>query len=127
MRHEWPLVSTAMFVAIWCMAIAGVIFKYFLVGKHVRLSLALYIAMGWMGAFAMKILRSVMHHRAVMCLLVGGFAYTFGVIFYAVKRIPFGHAIWHSMCMLGTLAHFWGVLHYVIPLTTPVVLTTGGL
>jgi hemolysin III len=51
----------------------------------------------------------------VAWLAAGGLCYTFGVIFYAVKR-PFFHAVWHVFVLAGSLCHFFSILFYVIPL-----------
>ena len=42
-------------------------------------------------------------------------SYTAGVIFYAWKRLPFGHAIWHLFVLAGNAFHVFAVLYYVIP------------
>jgi len=42
-------------------------------------------------------------------------SYTAGVIFYAWKRLPFSHAIWHLFVLAGDAFHVFAVLYYVIP------------
>jgi hemolysin III len=48
-------------------------------------------------------------------LLAGGLAYTGGVIFFAAKRIPYSHAIWHLFVLAGSICHYFAVLSTVIP------------
>ena len=38
-----------------------------------------------------------------------------GVIFFAWKRIPHHHAIWHVFVMIGSVCHFVTVMYFVIP------------
>ena len=37
------------------------------------------------------------------------------MIFYAWKRLPFSHAIWHLFVLAGNAFHVFAVLYYVIP------------
>jgi hemolysin III len=48
-------------------------------------------------------------------LVAGGLAYTFGVVFYVWKKLPFNHAIWHLFVLTGSVCHFIAVLLYVLP------------
>jgi hemolysin III len=48
-------------------------------------------------------------------LLAGGLAYTFGILFFAIDRIPFNHAIWHLFVIAGSTCHYLAVLWYVVP------------
>ena len=51
----------------------------------------------------------------VAWLVGGGVAYTVGILFYAVDRIPYNHAIWHLFVMAGSVCHYLAVLWYVVP------------
>ncbi len=48
-------------------------------------------------------------------LVAGGAAYTLGVVFYAWRRLPFNHPVWHTFVMAGSACHFSCVLGYVLP------------
>jgi hemolysin III len=48
----------------------------------------------------------------LLWLLAGGIAYTAGVAFYAARRLPYGHFIWHLMVLAGTCCHGVAVLCY---------------
>ena len=53
--------------------------------------------------------------------LVGGLAYTIGMVFYATRRprlfprIFSYHELFHVLVVVGSVAHFVVVLHYVVP------------
>ncbi|HNX50874.1 MAG TPA: hemolysin III family protein, partial [Thermoanaerobaculaceae bacterium] len=49
-------------------------------------------------------------------LFGGGIAYTAGVAFYAARKLPYNHAVWHGFVLAGSILHFFAVLFYVVPL-----------
>ena len=101
---------------VWGVAVVGVIFKAFFVKKFLYLSTILYIAMGWMIVLAWGPLTSTMPAAGIQLLLAGGLLYTFGAIFYVWRGFPFHHAVWHLFVLAGSVAHFFVVLFYIIPL-----------
>jgi predicted membrane channel-forming protein YqfA (hemolysin III family) len=48
-------------------------------------------------------------------LVAGGLMYTVGVVFYACKKIPYNHVIWHVFVMAGSTCHYFAVVYSVIP------------
>ena len=95
----------ALFGVIWGLAAAGILFKLFFTGRFRRLSTAIYLAMGWLVVIAAKPVLEALPGAALLWLAIGGLAYTGGVYFYANRRIPYGHAIWHLCVMAGSTAH----------------------
>jgi hemolysin III len=53
---------------------------------------------------------------AIAWLLAGGLLYSFGVLFYAHEKLPFGHAAWHLFVLGGSLCHFFSIFFYVLPM-----------
>ncbi len=53
--------------------------------------------------------------EGVALLVLGGVIYTLGVIFYAWRRLPYNHAVWHVFVLGGSACHVSCVLGYVIP------------
>jgi len=100
---------------IWGLALAGVLFKFWFVERFAILSTAVYIAMGWLVVIAAKPVITHLSLTAIIWLLAGGLAYTGGVIFFAAKRIPYSHAIWHLFVLAGSICHYFAVLSTVIP------------
>jgi len=47
-------------------------------------------------------------------LIAGGLMYTMGVVFFASKRIPYSHVIWHVFVMAGSICHYVAVLYSVV-------------
>lgn len=103
-----------LFGVVWSVAIAGIYLKFAYPGRFEKLSLVLYLLMGWMIVIAIKPLLGVMDPGGLWLLLAGGLSYTFGVIFYVWDSLPFNHAIWHLFVMGGSICHFLMVVLYVI-------------
>ena len=112
LRGPW---GWSLFGVIWGLALAGVLFKLWFVERFAILSTAVYIAMGWLVVIAAKPVITHLPVAAIIWLLAGGLAYTGGVIFFAAKRIPYSHAIWHLFVLAGSICHYFAVLSTVIP------------
>ena len=96
---------------VWIMAIVGVYIKIFYIHRYERLSLVFYIIMGWMALIAAKPLFNSIPIESFVWIILGGVAYTTGVIFYTWHRLPFNHAIWHGFVLAGSFSHFMGMLY----------------
>jgi hemolysin III len=109
LRGTW---GWTLFGLVWGIAVVGVVLKSIGGVKYKRLSTLLYLAMGWLMIIAVKPLWLNMPSRGLLWLVAGGLAYTAGVGFYAAKRIPYAHFVWHLFVITGTACHFIAVLKY---------------
>jgi len=107
-----PLANGLM-VVIWSIAAFGVVFKLAFAHRFEVLSLVIYLTMGWLSLIVIYQLAMKLSHGGVILLAAGGIIYTLGVIFYASKRIRFGHAIWHGFVLGGCFCHFLAIYYYV--------------
>jgi hemolysin III len=98
--------ANAILLAIWLLALGGIIFKTLFIGRFKVFSVLLYLIMGWLCVTVMEELISAMSPLGFKLLLAGGAFYSIGVIFYVTKRIPFNHAIWHLFVLAGAISHF---------------------
>lgn len=112
LRGGW---GWTLFGLTWGLALCGIIFKIFFTKRFSILSTLMYIALGWLVIVAIKPLLGAVPTGGVAWLVAGGLLYTFGVVFYAWRRIPYHHAIWHLFVMAGSFCHFLAVYYYVIP------------
>lgn len=103
----------SLFGVIWGLAILGILFKVFFIHKYEAVSLVFYIVMGWLIISAIKPLYVNLPLEGFVLLIIGGILYTFGSIFYAWRKIPFNHAIWHIFVIAGSASMFFSVLLYV--------------
>lgn len=103
------------FAIVWIMALGGIIAKIFLTGKFGILSVLFYIAMGWILVPVIKPILETVPWNLFIWLLIGGLSYTFGIIFFALEKMPYNHAIWHLFVLGGSITHFFGMLFYITP------------
>jgi hemolysin III len=111
LRGPW---GWGLFIAIWTLAVAGVVFKLFYTGRFKLLSTAIYIAMGWLVIVAIKPMLGALDGWTLGWLLLGGVFYTLGTYFYHRESIRFSHAIWHMFVIGGSVCHFIAVTAQVL-------------
>jgi hemolysin III len=105
-----------LFVIVWAMAIGGVMMKTLWKGKRDHwISTALYLLMGWLIVLAIGPLLRSMATAGVLWLAAGGLSYSLGVVFFAWRRLPFHHAIWHLFVLCGSVCHVIATCLYVLP------------
>ena len=105
----------ALFGVVWGLAMAGAVFKTFMTHRLAFLAPVFYIALGWLIVVDLEALLTMVPIKGVLWLFAGGLCYTVGIIFYAIDRIPYNHAIWHLFVIAGSLCHYLAVLWYVVP------------
>ena len=99
---------------VWSLAVAGIAFKIVLKHRFEKLSLVTYLGMGWLVVVAMPQMLANVALGGLILIASGGVAYTLGAVFYAIKKIPFNHAIWHLFVLIGSICHFLAIYLYVI-------------
>jgi hemolysin III len=99
----------------WTLALFGVIFKSFHVGKYEMASSLVYLAQGWVAVVAVKPLIHSLGWHGLAWMGAGGLAYTLGIVFFALDRRRYFHALWHLFVLAGSVAHYFAILFYVIP------------
>lgn len=104
-----------LFGIVWTLATAGVVFKLFFTGRFNKLSVALYLGMGWLVVLFGKPVLTALPTGGLVLLAAGGLSYSVGAIFYLWRSLPFNHTIWHIFVVAGSALQFLAVLYYVIP------------
>jgi hemolysin III len=104
-----------MFIAIWALAFAGIVFKLFFTGRFKLVSTLIYVAMGWLALVAIKPVMAALDAWTFGWMLAGGLAYTLGTVFYHQPRLRYSHAIWHLFVVAGSICHYVAVLAQVLP------------
>ncbi|WP_437372094.1 PAQR family membrane homeostasis protein TrhA [Maribacter litoralis] len=102
------------FFIVWGIAAIGTILKLFFTGKFEMVSLLLYLAMGWLIVFDFQNLVDNTSELGIQLLMLGGLFYTIGILFYAVRRIPYNHFIWHLFVLGGASSHWFFIYIDVI-------------
>jgi len=98
---------------VWAMAIVGIIWKIFFLGRFEVMATIMYVLMGWMGVIAFRQMLVNVPHFGVIMLFAGGIVYTLGVGFYAWEKLPYNHAIWHLFVLGGSICHFVAIVTLV--------------
>ena len=98
------------FAVQWLVVIIGPIYKITSLGRWPRLSLAIYLIMGWSIIFIAEPVIKALKPATLWLLLAEGIAYTAGTYFFAHDEKPHYHAIWHVFVLLGAIAHWGAVL-----------------
>lgn len=104
-----------LFGLVWGISITGIIIEAVTRQQFKKLSLGLYIALGWLIVIAIVPLMRSMETGGLLLLLFGGLFYTGGVFFYVKKSLVFNHAIWHLFVLCGSCLHFFMVFYYIVP------------
>jgi hemolysin III len=111
LRGGW---GWTLFGIVWGLAVAGVVFKLWFVDHFQILSTVIYLAMGWLAVIAAKPLFLRVPTGGLYWLLAGGVLYTIGIAFYACRKVPYNHAIWHVFVLAGSICHYFAVVYSVI-------------
>lgn len=98
----------------WGLSILSMILNAINVKKFRAPTMVIYILTGWLSIFFAHIILEAIG-AAFWVLLAGGLFYTFGLIFYAIKK-PYMHAVWHFFVLGGSLSHI--VAAFMILATT---------
>lgn len=108
-------ISWVIFIIVWTFALVGIILKIFFFGKYNILSAIAYVIMGWIAVTAINTMLITLPINAILWLFGGGIAYTLGaVIFMFDKKIPYNHAIFHVLVLLGSICHFYAIYAYIL-------------
>ena len=102
------------FSGVLIIALIGTLFKLFFTGRFEKLSLALYLAMGWLVVLDFNSVLNSLNLNAIFLLVLSGLFYSFGIIFYRLEKMKYSHAIWHLFVLGGTTTHYFLVLFYII-------------
>jgi hemolysin III len=110
LRGAW---GWTLFGLVWGLAVVGILLKAIAGLRYPKLSVFLYLGMGWLVVIAARPVCQHMSPAGLFWLFAGGMAYTSGVPFFAAdQRLRFGHFIWHLFVIAGTACHVVAVVLY---------------
>lgn len=110
-----PYDGIVLFCVVWTLAFLGITFE--IVGRQRQprwVTILIYLVMGWLVVVRLPVLISALHPIALALLVVGGLCYTFGTIFYLLKRVRYMHSVWHLWVLAGSIFIFMAVILFVI-------------
>ena len=104
-----------LFGIVWGGGILGIVLNAVSLKKYAKLSVACYIALGWVVIFASKELIASLDRGGLWLLLAGGIAYTVGAVLYGIgAKKRYFHSVFHFFCLIGTALHFFSIYFYVL-------------
>jgi hemolysin III len=106
--------SIGLGAGVWSGAVAGVALKLLAPGRYDRLSVVLYLALGWSVIVAIGPLVEALPTSAMALLAAGGALYTVGVVFHLWESLPFQNAIWHGFVLAAAGCHYGAVLDCMV-------------
>jgi len=104
------LTSAGLLTGIWGTAIAGMSLKLLLPGRFDRLSVVLYLLLGWSGVVVYNEIVASLTPATLWLLAVGGLLYSAGVVFHVWRSLRFQNAIWHAFVLAAAAVHYSAVL-----------------
>jgi len=116
-----PMWRTVMLIFIWTFAVIGMVLKVFYVNVPRWVSSVVYLSLGWAALIPLYQLINAYPIQAIVMLLLGGLAYSFGAVIYATKWFDFFpnkfgfHENFHIWTMIGSIVHFIFIAVYVLP------------
>jgi hemolysin III len=106
--------GSALLAGVWSLAAVGVVVETTPLRRFKRVSIGLYLAMGWLCAPTLPALWHVLPASTLGLLALGGLMYTSGVLFYLGKR-RWMHAWWHGFVLAASALHVAAVALIVLP------------
>ena len=98
---------------LWGITIWGILYKALATKVNPRLSLMMYLIMGWAGILFVPTIIKDASLWFMLFILFGGIAYTIGAWFYAQRNRPYFHMIWHIFIMIASAFHFIGIVYFL--------------
>ncbi|KRE05829.1 DNA-binding protein [Bosea sp. Root381] len=109
MKLGESVLAQFLLVVIWAASAVGVLLKVVLPVRFDRLSIALYLLIGWSGIVLWDSIVDL-PGIALELMLAGGLLYTVGVGFHVWHRLLFQNAIWHAF-VLAASGCFYGAVY----------------
>jgi hemolysin III len=103
--------ATILALVVWIGAIAGIVLKVALPGRFDKLSIGIYLLLGWVAVVAIKPLIDSLPPLTMILLGAGGLLYSTGVAFYVWKNLKFNNAIWHGFVAAAAGCHYAAITY----------------
>jgi hemolysin III len=104
------LASAGLGIGVWLSAVIGIALKLALPGRFDRLTVVLFLLLGWSGLIAYDSLVSALPSASLWLLAIGGILYSVGALFHVWRGLRFQNAIWHGFVLLAASCHYAAVV-----------------
>ena len=99
----------------WTCAVIGIVLNAIDLKKYKKISMILYLVMGWMIVFTFGDLVKAVDIGCIYLSLAAGILYTIGAIFYGIgKKHKYMHSIFHLFVLAASILFFFAIFLYII-------------
>jgi hemolysin III len=116
-----PALGWGFFIAVWTMAILGMVLRLKYLDAPRWLSTGVYLLLGWAGVLILEPLSYVLPFGALLFMFLGGAFYSVGAVVFLFKRpnlypgVLGHHELWHFFVLAGSACHFMMIYFYLTP------------
>jgi hemolysin III len=100
-------------IVILLLAIGGIIFQFFAVGKFKKVETLIYVLMGWLCMVGAKPLYESLGLIGLSLLVAGGVAFSLGGLIYNIPHVKYVHVWWHVLVLVGATLMYFSILLYI--------------
>ena len=93
-------------IIIWLLAFIGIIHKIFFFNYLKKVSLIIYLFMGWLIVIDFNAVLESFSSNSIFFMVLGGLLYTIGTFFYSLDKLKYNHVIWHLFVLGGSACHY---------------------
>lgn len=94
----------------WSAVIGGILLKSLSSKSYPKLSMTIYMIMGWTAVFFLPVLFKNTQFPFMSLIFGGGLMYTIGAFFYAKPQHKYFHSIWHVCINIASILHFIAIV-----------------
>jgi hemolysin III len=106
--------GVAALLGVWSTAAVGIALKLLLPGRLERMSIGLYVLLGWSGVAVSRTILATIPPTSLWLLAVGGVVYTAGVAFHLWRSLRFHNAIWHVFVLVAACCHYCAIITWLV-------------
>ena len=110
----WEPEGPVILAILWSLVVTGFVLKILFWQRLKAMHTAVYLAMGWLIVFFWQPVVQRIPGEFIPWAIAGGLSYTVGIIFYASKRVPYSHGIWHLFVLAGSISFYAGIYLHIV-------------
>lgn len=97
----------------WSAVLGGILLKTKANKRFPKLSMAIYMIMGWTALLFLPILIQKSSLLFLSFIVAGGIMYTIGAFFYSKPHRTYFHSIWHICINIASICHFISIVFLI--------------
>lgn len=114
-RESSPAWGWSLFGVVWGCAVLGIVFNAIDMKRFEKISMVLYLGMGWCVVMAAKPAILAVGLEGMLWILLGGIVYSIGAILYGLGvKHRYMHSVFHVFVVAGSILQFFGIFFHVI-------------